>query len=114
MSLLAVKWFEAASSKSQLAFLSIETHSLRMLEVLALQDVRWEQAWTGGRREQVVTLMFLPARFWGALETVALERCGRFGVIWVWVKNRYPKWNPGKWKHGLKPEVLCWFYVDQV
>ena len=25
--------------------------------------------------------------------------------IWVWVKNRYPKWNPGKWKQGLKPAV---------
>ena len=21
--------------------------------------------------------------------------------IWQWVKNRYAKWNPGKWKHGL-------------
>ena len=19
--------------------------------------------------------------------------------IWLWVNNRYPKWNPGKWKH---------------
>ena len=18
---------------------------------------------------------------------------------WLWVKNRYPKWHPGKWKH---------------
>ena len=25
--------------------------------------------------------------------------------IWQWVKNRYPKWNPGKWKEGLKPAV---------
>ena len=24
-------------------------------------------------------------------------------IIRVWVKNRYPKWNPGKWKQGLKP-----------
>ena len=23
----------------------------------------------------------------------------------AWVKKRYPKWNPGKWKHGLKPAV---------
>ena len=22
---------------------------------------------------------------------------------WLWLKNRYPKWNPGKWKLGLKP-----------
>ena len=20
--------------------------------------------------------------------------------IWLWVKNSYPKWNPGTWKHG--------------
>ena len=25
--------------------------------------------------------------------------------MWVWVKNRYPECNPGKWKHGLKPAV---------
>ena len=24
---------------------------------------------------------------------------------WLWVKHMYPKWNPGKWKHGLKPAV---------
>ena len=24
---------------------------------------------------------------------------------WVWVKHGYPKWNPGKWKHKLKPAV---------
>ena len=23
----------------------------------------------------------------------------------LWVKNRYPKWNPGKWKHALKSAV---------
>ena len=27
------------------------------------------------------------------------------GVIWLWVKNWYPEWNPGKWTHGLKPAV---------
>ena len=21
--------------------------------------------------------------------------------LWLWVKNRYPKWNPGKWNQGL-------------
>ena len=21
--------------------------------------------------------------------------------IWLWVKNSCPKWNPGKWKHGV-------------
>ena len=24
----------------------------------------------------------------------------------------YPKWNPGKWKHGLKPAVPWWFHFD--
>ena len=24
---------------------------------------------------------------------------------WLWVKNMYPKWNPGKWNQGLKPVV---------
>ena len=31
---------------------------------------------------------------------------------WLWVKDRYPKWNPGKWKHGLKPVVSWWFNFD--
>ena len=29
-------------------------------------------------------------------------------TIWVWVKNRYPNWNPGKWKQRLKPVVPWW------
>ena len=34
-------------------------------------------------------------------------------VRWLWVKNRVPpKWNPGKWKQGLKPAVPCWFNFD--
>ena len=31
---------------------------------------------------------------------------------WLWVKNRYPKWNPSKWKHGPKPAVPLWFNFD--
>ena len=31
---------------------------------------------------------------------------------WLWGKNRYPKWNPGKWKHGPKPVVPWWFHFD--
>ena len=31
--------------------------------------------------------------------------------IWLWVKNRYPKWNPGKWTHGLKPAVPWCFFL---
>ena len=30
----------------------------------------------------------------------------------LWVKNRHPKWNPGKWKQGLKPAVPWWFRFD--
>ena len=32
-------------------------------------------------------------------------------AMWLWVKNRYPKWNPGKWEHGPKPEAP-WFNFD--
>ena len=28
------------------------------------------------------------------------------------VKNRYAKWNPGKWQHGPKPAVPWWFNFD--
>ena len=32
---------------------------------------------------------------------------------WLWVKNRVtPKWNPGEWKHGLKPAVPWWLNFD--
>ena len=31
--------------------------------------------------------------------------------IWPWVKNGCPKWNPGKWNHGLKPAVPCWLLL---
>ena len=31
---------------------------------------------------------------------------------WSWVKKWYPKCNPGKWKHGLKPAELWWFSFD--
>ena len=30
----------------------------------------------------------------------------------MWVKNRYPKWNPCKWKQGLKPAVPWTFNFD--
>ena len=30
----------------------------------------------------------------------------------MWVKNRYTKWDPGKWKHGRKPAVPWWFDFD--
>ena len=30
----------------------------------------------------------------------------------LWVKNLYPKRNPGKWNHGLKPAVSWWFSFD--
>ena len=25
--------------------------------------------------------------------------------IWLWIKDRYPAWDPDKWRHGLKPAV---------
>ena len=31
---------------------------------------------------------------------------------WVWVKNRYPEWNPGKWKQRLQPVVSWWSNFD--
>ena len=31
---------------------------------------------------------------------------------WEWVKKRYSKWNPVKWKHGQKPAVPWCFNVD--
>ena len=31
---------------------------------------------------------------------------------WLWVKNRYPKWNPGTWNQRLKPAVCWWLYFD--
>ena len=31
------------------------------------------------------------------------KRMASLTLNWLWVKNGYPKWNPGKWKHGLKP-----------
>ena len=34
------------------------------------------------------------------------------GAKWLWVKNRYLKWNPGKWRHGPKPAVPWWFNFD--
>ena len=48
----------------------------------------------------------------------ALEILPYFGLYvfllkqtWLWVKNMYPKWNPGKWKHGLE-FVVWWFDFD--
>ena len=36
----------------------------------------------------------------------ALEAGGMVRAeVRLWVKNMYQKWNPGKWKHGLKPAV---------
>ena len=34
------------------------------------------------------------------------------GVMRLWVKSMYPKWNPVKWKHGPKPAVPWWFNFD--
>ena len=50
--------------------------------------------------ERLVPRPSSPTEMWGAL------------VTWLWVKNRYHKWNPVKWKEGLKPAVPWWFDVD--
>ena len=34
------------------------------------------------------------------------------GYTWLWVRNAYPKRNPGKWNQRLKPAVPWWFYFD--
>ena len=34
------------------------------------------------------------------------------GLMWLRVKNRYPKWHTGKWKQGPKPVVSWWFNFD--
>ena len=31
---------------------------------------------------------------------------------WVWVKNRYSGWNPGKWQQRLKPAFPWWLNFD--
>ena len=31
---------------------------------------------------------------------------------WLRGKHMYPKWSPGKWKHGPKPAVPCWSNFD--
>ena len=33
-------------------------------------------------------------------------------ITWLWAKNAYPKWNPGKWNQRLKPAVLWWLCFD--
>ena len=33
-------------------------------------------------------------------------------LSWLWVKNGYPKWNPGKWNQGLKPAVKWCFNFE--
>ena len=52
----------------------------------------------------------MPQLLHGSIQ--GLSRSDRKGISWLWVKNRFPKWNPGKWKHGLKPAVPCWFSFD--
>ena len=38
--------------------------------------------------------------------TMLLEVVGI--VVGLWVKDRYPTWNPGKWNQRLKPAVPWW------
>ena len=41
------------------------------------------------------------AGWWDQLYPHFWDTFGNF-FIWLWVKNMYPTWSPGKWKHGLK------------
>ena len=50
--------------------------------------------------------------FWmpaGRLGPLSLVPCFQ---IWLWVKNRCPKWNTAKWNPGLKPAMFWWFNFD--
>ena len=49
---------------------------------------------------------FVPFRLKASHPTVISEG------TWLWVKNMYPKWTPGKWKYGPKPAVPWWFNFD--
>ena len=51
-----------------------------------------------------------PARF----QVPRYSWCLRLRVIWLWVKNRHPKWNPVKWNQGLKNlrSNSWWFNFD--
>ena len=40
------------------------------------------------------------------------EKSRQTMVKWVWVKNRYPEWNPSKWQQRLKPAVPWRFNID--
>ena len=35
-------------------------------------------------------------------------------VSWLWVKNGYPKWNPGKWKQRQKPRNFSSLILSQI
>ena len=45
----------------------------------------------------------------GALRSLRSKRQKPEKEAWV---PGYPKWNPGKWKHGLKSAVPWWFNFD--
>ena len=58
------------------------------------------------------------ARIWGFQKTsetrelIFPEEFNRKTSKWMWVKLRNHKWNPDKWKEGLKPAVPWWFKFD--
>ena len=86
----------------------LSTNSTAMLDFY-LPD--WSQTVLNGPR-----LFF---KFFAKTDSASLACCqigpaktGEKNNICLWVKNRYPKWNPGKWKHGPKPAVPWWFNFD--
>ena len=60
------------------------------------------------RKPHIVTSekcpLFLAMTFWCHGNTWHASDC-RQKCMWVWLKNRYTKWNPGKWNKKLQPAV---------
>ena len=48
----------------------------------------------------------------GVISAVKSDSSNTQAAIWLWVKNGYPKWNPGKWNQRLKHAVPWWCYFD--
>ena len=48
-----------------------------------------------------------------SFETTLTKTPKEHALPHVWVKKGYPNWNPGNWKHGLKP-ARPWFRFDPI
>ena len=85
------------------------------IKLLNTQRKRWQRLFPE-YSPNMILLNLQP----GDLKFAKLAACSahestsvKHGVLmWLWVKNRYPKWNPGKWKHGPTPVVPWWFNFE--